>query len=80
MSLRKTRPADRPYETWSAPGGWSWKVRKFYKSRENTIADPYGRVLCDVKSPHTMGGVDTGDVYYREIRTQAQLVWSDYGE
>jgi hypothetical protein len=79
MSLRKTRPADQPYEVWTA-GEWTWKVRKFYKSRENTIADRYGRVLCDVSSPGTFGGVDTGDVYYHDIIHTAYLIDHDYGE
>ena len=78
-SLRKTRPSTDPYEVWVA-GDWTWKVRKFYKSRENTLADEYGRVLCDVSSPGTFGGHDTGDVYYREITRNATLVSSNYGE
>ena len=80
MSLKKTRPSGQPYEIWTGPGGWRWEVRKFYKSRENTLADHYGRVLCDVSSPFTMGGHDTGDVYYHEITSNATLIHTDYGE
>jgi hypothetical protein len=79
MSLRKTRPYDKPYEVWVA-GDWTWKVLKFYKSRENTIADPYGRVFCQVITPNTTASGDLGDTYYREIRSAATLVASDYGE
>jgi len=74
-SVRKTRPVTRPYEVWQA-GDWTWKVLKFYKSRENTLADPYGRVFCDVVGfAH-----DLGDVYYADIVKSARLVSSDYGE
>lgn len=74
-SLRKTRPVSDPYEVWQA-GDWTWKVLKFYKSRENTLADPFGRVFCDVQGFEH----DLGDVYYREITDNAVLVSSNYGE
>jgi hypothetical protein len=79
QSLRKTRPESDPYEVWQA-GDWTWKVLKFYKSRENTIADPYGRVFCQVITPMTTAGGDLGDTYYREIRSAATLVSTNYGE
>ena len=74
-SLRKTRPVSDPYETW-VQGSWTWKVLKFYKSRENTIADEYGRVFCEVTGWET----EMGDVYYKEITDNATLVQSNYGE
>ena len=74
-SLRKTRPVSDPYETWSN-GLWEWRVLKFYKTRENTLADPYGRVFCEVTGWET----EMGDVYYKEITSNAQLVSSNYGE
>jgi hypothetical protein len=79
MSLRKTRPVDNPYETWYDPtSGWTWKVLKFYKSRANTIADPYGRVYCRVNGDFN----ETGDVYYSEVtgRGNHTLVQANYGE
>lgn len=80
MSLKKTRPADRPYEVWQGPAGFEWKVRKFYKTRENTLADPWARVFCDVSSHFTHGSFDSGDVYYNEITSGGTLVSSDYGD
>jgi hypothetical protein len=79
VSLRKTRPSDNPYEVWQA-GDWTWNVLKFYKSRDNTLADPYGRVFCQVITPMTSSRGDLGDVYYSEIRQSAQLVSTNYGE
>jgi hypothetical protein len=74
-SLRKTRPVSDPYEVWS-DGSWKWRVLKFYKTRENTLADPYGRVFCEVEGDFT----ELGDVYYKEITDNAQLVSTNYGE
>lgn len=73
--LAKTRKAVEPYEVWT-DGSWTWKVLKFYKTRENTLSDPFGRVFCEVD------GFDRemGDVYYREIMAQARLVETNYPE
>lgn len=73
MSLLKTRPKDRPYEVWS-DGSWQWDVLKFYKSRENTMKDQYGRVFCNVHGFET----EMGDVYYSDITSRAVLVSTDY--
>lgn len=76
-SLRKTRPETNPYEIWEdSRTGWRWDVLKFYKSRENTIADPYGRVFCLVHGDFT----EKGDVYYADIRANAHLVRINYLE
>jgi len=74
-TLRKTRPVSDPYEVWQA-GSWTWKVLKFYKTRENTLADPYGRVFCEVDGWEK----EMGDVYYKEITSAATLVSTNYGE
>lgn len=74
-SLRRTRPVTHPYEVWS-DGQWTWKVLKFYKTRESTIADPYGRVFCEVQGLEK----DLGDVYYADIMRVATLIKADYGE
>jgi len=74
-TLRKTRPVEDPYEVWQA-GSWTWKVLKFYKTRENTLADPYGRVFCEVDGWEK----EMGDVYYKEITSAATLVSTNYGE
>lgn len=62
----KTRPVDNPYETYSS-AGWTWKVLKHYQSPEKERRNPYARVFCAVSSPMTMGGIDMGDVYCRDI-------------
>jgi hypothetical protein len=74
-SMKKTRPADQPYEIWQSPlTGWKWYVLKFYQSYENTLENPYGRVFCDVYGDfHEMG-----DTYYRDIRDNAVLIATDY--
>lgn len=72
-TMAKTRPADQPYEVWT-DGSWTWKVLKFYKTRENTLSDQYGRVFCEVDGFYN----ELGDVYYAEIRSQAHLVATDY--
>lgn len=73
-SLRKSRPVSDPYEVWTQ-GDWTWKVLKFYKSREATLADPYGRVFCEVDGFYK----ELGDVYYSEVST-GTLAHSNYGE
>jgi len=81
MSLLKTRPVTEPYEVWqSLDGSWTWRVLKFYKSRENTMKDEYGRVFCNVTSPFVSGRGELGDVYYSEVRKGNLLVSSNYGE
>jgi len=76
-SVRKTRPVENPYEIWHDPRTrWTWKVLKFYKSRENTVKDPYGRVFCEVDGFER----ELGDVYYAEITRNAVMTQSNYGE
>lgn len=75
--LAKTRPVTDPYEIWRA-GDWEWRVLKFYKTRENTLKDQYGRVFCQVVSPMTTTSGDLGDVYYIDIRHSASLVETNY--
>jgi hypothetical protein len=66
----KTRKVESPYEVWSS-NGWTWKVLKFYS---NNLDDEYARVFCHVDSPYAS---EMGDVYYNEIRRQADLVYRD---
>lgn len=66
--MGKTRPVTAPYETWIT-NGWTYKVLKFYKSRDNTISDAYGRVFCEVDGFER----ELGDVYYSEILTGALI-------
>ena len=71
----KMRKSDNPYEVWkSFDGSWTWKVLKKYKSPEAEAKDPYARWMCAVSSPFTQGCDDYGDVYIREIKSQAVKV------
>lgn len=76
--MGKTRKVDDPYEIWqSSDKSWEWRVLKFYKAKENTLKDEYGRVFCAVKSPCTIGmrsGYEYGDTYYAEIIQNATQV------
>ena len=70
----KTRPVNDPYEIWeSANGQWKWHVLKKYKSPEAEAKDPYARWFCMVYTPFCPDG-EMGDVYAREIKSQARLV------
>ena len=64
----KTRPASDPYEIWKNHSGWTWKVLKKYQADDNK---PFGRWFCSVSSPFTRGSEELGDVYVKEIKTQA---------
>lgn len=77
--MGKTVDKANAYEVWER-GDWTWYIRKFYKSRANTVNDPWGRVLCTVKSPMSIDSGDVGDVYYRDIADQAVLVSTNYPE
>lgn len=81
MRLSKTRPVSDPYEVWQSPDGqWKWRVLKFYKSYENTKADDYARVFCNVTSPFVSGRGELGDVYYSVVTDGNELIFSNYGE
>lgn len=77
--MGKTVARSEAYEVWENTSGWTWYVRKFYKSQTATALDPYGRVFCDVTSPFSPTG-DTGDVYYADITGHARLVQTNYPE
>lgn len=65
----KTRKIDDPYEVWtSRDGSWEWRVLKKWQVDDNK---PYARWFCAVKSPHTYGGYDMGDVYVADIKKHA---------
>lgn len=63
----KMRKVDNPYEIWQA-GDWTWRVLKKWQADD---AKPYGRWFCAVKTPHTFGSYDMGDVYVSEIKSNA---------
>lgn len=72
----KTRPVEKPYEIWVAPG-WEWRVLKKYQSPEKELSNPFARWLVAVKSPYTFGGWEFGDDYVVSIKAQARLVSKD---
>lgn len=69
----KLRPVENPYEVWKGCG-FEWRVLKKYQSPEKEAKNAFARWHCAVKSPYTYGGWDRGDVYVREIKSQAVKV------
>jgi len=65
----KKRPKDNPYEIWSGPNGFIWKVLKKYQNPEKEAQNPYARWYCFVTSNIYPPG-EYGDVYVREIIEQ----------
>lgn len=62
----KTAPQSAPYFT-LARDGWEWRVLKLYKGAAASLTDPYARAFCAVRSPHTFGSFELGDVYVNDI-------------
>lgn len=65
----KMRTKDNPYaiitnDNWP---GWEWRVLKRYQSAEKEKSNPHARWMVAVKSPHTYGNYEMGDVYVTEI-------------
>lgn len=70
----KTRKVNEPYEVWqSFDGQWTWAVLKKYQSPEQESKNEYARWFCSVKTPFCPQG-ELGDVYVREIQSQAMKV------
>lgn len=69
----KTRSIDNPYEVWKS-GSWTWKVLKKYQKPSLEAKNPHARWFCAASSPYTNGSYDLGDVYVREIKSQARRV------
>lgn len=68
----KTRSQDNPYEVWKSPdGSWTWKVLKKYQNPENEAKNQYARWFCAVQSPFTYGSWELGDVYVRDVTSNA---------
>ena len=64
----KTRKLDEPYEVYTGPGGFEWRVLKKYQNPENEAKNPYARWFCAVKSNFTYGEFEMGDVYVSDIK------------
>ena len=65
----KTRKLDNPYEVWSGPSGFEWRVLKKYQAPENEAKNPYARWYCAVKSDMTYGEFESGDTYVSDIKS-----------
>ena len=70
----KTRSKDDPYEVWTGPAGFEWRVLKKYQNVENEAKNEYARWFCAVKSPMTWGSWEYGDVYVKEIKDMARQI------
>ena len=64
----KTRKIDEPYEIWTGPNGFEWRVLKKYQNEKNEAENPYARWFCAVKSNFTYDMWEMGDVYVSEIK------------
>ena len=70
----KMRKVDNPYEVWkSYDGSWEWRVLKKWQVDDDK---PYARWFCAVKSPFTRGSFELGDVYVKDIKSNAVKVSS----
>ena len=69
----KTRKVDNPYEIWQS-GDWEWRVLKKWQNPDAEKKNPYARWFCAVKSPYTYGGYDMGDVYVKDVTSNAMRV------
>lgn len=75
--MSKRLKENKPIEIWSTPdGSWKWEVYRKYQKPDKESKNPYARWFCKVKSPFTPQG-ELGDVYVREIKSHARLVFSE---
>jgi hypothetical protein len=65
----KTRKTADPYEVWTGPRGFEWRVLKKYQNAENEAKNPHARWFCAVRSDYTYGEFELGDVYVSEIKS-----------
>jgi hypothetical protein len=70
----KTRERENPYEIWSGPAGFEWRVLKKYQTPAKEAENPYARWFCAVKSDFTYGEFELGDVYVSEIKNNGERV------
>ena len=64
----KTRKIEEPYEVWTGPNGFEWRVLKKYQKPENEASNPYARWFFADKSNFTYDSWEMGDVYVSEIK------------
>ena len=70
----KTRKIDEPYEIWTGPNGFEWRVLKKYQNEKNEAENPYARWFCAVKSNFTYDSWEMGDVYVSDIKNRGVKV------
>jgi len=70
-SMGKTRPVDRPYAIFRAPG-WEWRVLKAYGRDPHA---PYARWYLSTSSPYVEG--ELGDGYAADVMANGQLTYRD---
>jgi len=64
----KLRKIDNPYAVFQSEDGWEWRVLKKNQSPDKEAKNIlYASWFCAVRSPHTFGQYETGDVYVRDI-------------
>lgn len=80
----KERPVSDPYEIWVGADeeseGWEWRVLKKWQTPEREAKNPEARWMCAVRSPHTYGSWEYGDVYVHEITSHAVRTYVDREE
>ena len=64
----KTRKIDNPYEVWTGPANFEWRVLKKYQNTENEAKNDYARWFCAVKSDMTYDSFELGDTYVADIK------------
>jgi len=71
----KTVTRDKAYEVWrSRDGSWTWYVLKKYQTPEKEAQNPYARWFCNVTSPFVDPAGETGDVYVKDIKSNARRI------
>ena len=76
----KTVAREKAYEVWqagdaAAPGSlWTWYVLKKYQSPAAEAKNAYARWFCCVVTPMVGDRGEYGDVYVREIKSQARRI------
>jgi len=69
----KTVKVENPHMIFQM-GNWEWRVLKTYQTPEKETSNPYARWFCAVKSPHTYGDWEYGDVYVSEVLRNATRI------
>lgn len=63
----KLRPIEKPYAVFRSEDGWEWRVLKKNQAPDKEAKNPYASLFCAVKSPHTFGRYEMGNIYVSDI-------------